>query len=225
MMGTPAALGFYEVLILIGFFVFCFAVMIGALILVLRRRQSKAVKFEAIHFSELIKLIISVGSFVTVCVTLVFLVLQNRIIVAQTKYASQSVESNVFSTVTSQNLSTDEIFLKYPELRPYFYQGKDIKEGDPLSGQVQAAAEYLLDFYDSQSTQLKKYPNIWRYEKGSWEANISDMFAWSPVMCRYLEANKEWYDDYLMILKTAGEKKRDNGGRQQILSRPKPLTP
>jgi hypothetical protein len=51
------------------------------------------------------------------------------------------------------------------------------------------------------------------------------MFAWSPVMCRYLEANKAWYDDYLMILKTAGEKKRDNGGRRQILSRPQLLTP
>jgi len=44
-------------------------------------------------------------------------------------------------------------------------------------------------------------------------------------MWRYLEANKEWYDNYLVILKTAGEKKRDNGGRQQILPRPQPLTP
>ena len=224
-METPAALGFYEVLILIGFFVSFFAVMIGALILILRRRQSKAVKFEAIHVSELIKLIISVGSFVTVCITLVVLVLQNRIIVAQTRYASQSVESNVFSTVTGQNLSADEIFLKYPKLRPYFYLGKDIKEGDPLSEQVQAVAEWLLDYFDSQSTQLKKYPNIWRYEKGAWEANIIDMFAWSPAMCRYLEANQAWYGDDLMILKTAGEKKRDNGGRQQILPRQQPMRP
>jgi len=225
MMGTPAALGFYEVLILIIFFVSFFTVMIGALILILRRRQSRAVKFEAIHVSELIKLIISVGSFVTVCITLVFLVLQNRIIVAQTRYASQSVESNVFSTVTGQNLGTDDIFLRFPELRPYFYLGKDISAGDPLSERVKAVAEYLLDYYDSQTTQLKKYPGIWRYEKGSWEANISDMFAWSPVLCRYLEANKEWYDDDLMILKTAGEKKRDRGGRQQILPAPKPATP
>jgi hypothetical protein len=224
-MGTPAALGFYEVLILIGFFVFFFAVMFGTLILVLRRRQSKAVKFEAIHVSELIKLIISVGSFVTVCITLVFLVFQNRIIVAQTRYASQSVESNVFSSVTGQNLQTDEIFLRYPKLRPYFYLGKDVEAGDPLSDQVKAAAEYLLDYYDSQTSQLQKYPNIWRYEKGSWEANISDMFAWSPVLCRYLEANKDWYGEDLINLKTAGEKKRRNGRRQQIMPRQPPKTP
>lgn len=224
-MGSPAPISFYEVLILIVFFVAAMAVMFTALVLILRRRQSRSVKFDPIHISELIQLIISVGSFIIVCITLVFLVLQNRIIVAQTRYALQSVEGNVFSTVTGQNLQTDNIFLKYPELRPYFYQGKDISAGDPLAERVKAAAEFLLDYYDSQTTQLKKYPGMWRYEKGSWEANISDMFAWSPVLCRYLETNKDWYDEDLIILKTAGEKKRDRKGRQQILSPPKPTAP
>jgi hypothetical protein len=127
--------------------------------------------------------------------------------------------------VTGQNLQSDDIFLRFPELRPYFYSGKDISSGDPLSERVKATAEFLLDYYDSQTTQLKKYPGVWRSEKGSWEANISDMFAWSPVLCRYLEANKEWFDDDLIILKTAGEKKRHNGRRQQILPQPQPLTP
>lgn len=224
-MGTMVALGFSDVLILIAFFISFFAVMFGALILILRRRQSRAVKFEAIHVGDLIKLIISVGSFVTVCITLVFLVLQNRIIVAQTRYASQSVESNVYSTVTSQNLGTDELFLKYPELRPYFYGGKQLNEDDPHSTMALAAAEYLLDNYDAQMTQLKKYPGLWRSEKGSWEANISDMFAWSPVLCRFLEAHETWYGDDLMTLKKAGEQKRDKGGRQQFLPRQQPQTP
>lgn len=219
MTATPAALSFHEVLILIAFFVTLFAVIFGALILILRRRQSKAVKFEAIHVSELIKLLISVGSFVTVCITLVFLVLQNRIIVGQTRFALQSVESSVFSTITGQNLETDKMFFQYPELRPYFYQGKDIEDSDPLAERAKAAAECLLDYYDSQTTQLKKYPSIWRYEKGSWEANIIDMFAWSPVLCRYLEVTKDWYGDDLLRLKTIGEQKRERGGRQQFLPR------
>ncbi len=217
MTGTPTALGFYEVLVLIAFFVTLCTVIFGTLILILRRRQSKAVKFEAIHVSELIKLLVSVGSFITVCITLVFLVLQNRIIVAQTRFALQSVESNVFSTVTGQNLETDKMFIQYPELRPYFYLGKDIADTDPLAERAKAAAECLLDYYDSQTSQLKKYPGIWRYEKGSWEANIIDMFAWSPVLCRYLEANKDWYGDDLLRLKTIGEQKRDRGGQRQIL--------
>ncbi len=224
-MGTPTPISFYEVLILIVVFVASMAVMFTALVLILRKRQSRSVKFDPIHISELIQLIISVGSFVIVCITLVFLVLQNRIIVAQTRFALQSVESNVFSTVTGQNLQTDDIFIRYPELRPYFYQGKDISAGDPLSERVKAAAEFILDYYDSQSDQLKKYPDMWRYEKGSWEANISDMFAWSPVLCRYLETNKDWYGDDLLMLKKAGEKKRDRGGRQQVLAPPKPAIP
>ena len=220
-METLPSIGFIEVIILIAFFVSSMAVMLFTLIFFLRKRQSKVVRFEAVHITELIKLIISVASFVTVCVTLVFLVLQNRIIVAQTRYALQSVESNVFSTVTTQNLSSDDIFIKNPELRPYFYQGTDLRDDDPLADRVKATAEYILDYFDSQSTQLKKYPHIWRTEKGAWEANITDMFAWSPVLCRYLEANKEWYDDDLIILKKAGEKKQERGARRQIMPPPK----
>ena len=216
-MGTLSPIGFYELFFLISCFVLVIGAAFFALILILRRRQCTVVKFEAIHIRELIELIISVGSFVFVCTTMVFLVLQNRIIVTQTKYASQSVESNIFSNVTGQNLGTDEIFLRYPEIRPYFYLGKDLTESDPLANRVKAAAEYLLDYYDSQSSQLKKYPGMWRVEQGSWEANISDMFAWSPVLCRYLEANKHWYGDDLVALKQMGEKKRERGQRKQLL--------
>ncbi len=221
-MPTPAPISFWEVFILLLILVATMALMIIALVSILRRRQSKSVKFDPIHISELIHLIISVGSFVVVCITLVFLVYQNRIIVAQTKFALQSVQGNVFSTVTGQNLQTDELFLRDPELRPYFYGGKDIAAGDPLSERVKAAAEFLLDYYDSQTEQLKKYPEIWRYEQGSWEANISDMFAWSPVLCRYAEANKAWYGEDLLHLKLAGERKRERGGRQQIFPAPSP---
>ncbi len=219
-----APISFSQVLILMAIFLAAMVVMFIVLVLVLRRRQTKAVIFEAIHINDLIKLILSMGSFVMVLITLVFLVFQNRIIVTQTRYAAQSVESNVYSTVTSQNLGTDELFLKYPELRPYFYGGKQLNEDDPHSAMALAAAEYLLDNYDAQMMQLKKYPGLWRSEKGSWEANISDMFAWSPLLCRFLEAHAAWYGDDLIALKTAGEKKRDNGGRQQILPRQQPQT-
>ena len=160
-------------------------------------------RFDPMHISDLIKLIVSVASFVTVCVTLFFLVLQNRTIVMQTKFNLQSVESNVFSTMTNQSLASDDVFLRYPELRPYFYSGKALVENDPLADKVKSAAEYYLDYFESLTTQLKKYPNLWRSEKNAWEANIIDMFAWSPVLCQYLEVNKEWYDEELMGLKKA----------------------
>ena len=138
------------------------------------------------HISELIKLIVSVASFVTVCITLILLVYQNHTIVLQTRYSWQSVENNVFGIVTNQTLAEDQLFVNAPELRPYFYHGKLITPDDPLAEKVKAAAEYLLDYFDSQATQLKKYPNLWRSEKDAWEANIIDQFAWSPVLCWYV---------------------------------------
>jgi hypothetical protein len=218
-MVTPAPIGFFQVLILVLLFLSFMAFMITAVVLILRKRKTEAVKFEALHIYEVIKLIISSLTFVTVCITLILLVLQNRVIVMQTRYASQSVESNVFGSVTTQNLATDDICLKYPKLRPYFYSGKDLTENDPLYHQVCAAAEYLLDYYDSMATQLKRYPLLWRHEKGSWEANITDMFSWSPVLCRYLEANKSWYNDDLLDLKKIGEAKRQKGENRQIFFR------
>jgi hypothetical protein len=207
-MQPPMPISFFEIIILIIVSSFLILFIIGVLILFLRKRDSDAVTFDAIHISDLIKLILSIGSFVTVCITLILLVLQNRVIVAQTKYTLESVESNVFGVVTNQNLAADAIFINNPELRPYFYEGQDITEADPLYNKVQAAAEYQLDYFESLTSQLRKYPLVWRHEKESWEKNIIDILSWSPVMCRYLDRHREWYNDNLQELKRAAEKKR-----------------
>jgi hypothetical protein len=150
-----------------------------------------------------------------VCITLILLVAQNRTIVLQTKYSLQSVESNVFGIVANQTLAEDQMFVNTSEVRPYFYYGKLLSDDDPLAEKVKAVAEYLLDYFDSQATQLRKYPNLWRSEKDSWEANIIDQFAWSPVLCWYLEINKGWWSDDLFKLKEIGEQKRRAGYNRQ----------
>jgi hypothetical protein len=213
-MNLPGPISFLEVFIAVVLIAGILTIMIAGLVVVLRRRHSQVVKFEPMHVHELIKLIVSLASFVTVCITLLLLVLQNRTIVMQTRFNLQSVESSVFGTVTNQSLASDEMFVRYPELRPYFYAGKNLEEGDPRAEQVKALAEYYLDYFQSQSTQLQKYPNLWRYEKKEWEANIIDMFAWSPVLCRYLEINRGWFNEELVALKRAGELKRQGQPRQ-----------
>jgi hypothetical protein len=214
-MNLPGPIGFFEVMILVAFIAASIAIIITTLIFFLRKKEAKSVRFDPMHISDLIKLIVSLASFVTVCVTLFFLVLQNRTIVLQTKFNLQSVESNVFSTMTNQSLASDEVFLSHPEIRPYFYSGKILVENDPLADRVKSAAEYYLDYFESQTTQLRKYPNLWRSEKNAWESNIIDMFAWSPVLCQYLEINKDWYDEELMTLKKAGEARRRQGNVKQ----------
>lgn len=214
-MSQPGSISFSQIFMVVVIIAGSMAVSIASLIVVLRKRHSQAVKFEPMHVADLIKLIVTLASFVTVCVTLFLLVLQNQTIVMQTKYTYQSLESNVFGVLTNQALATDEIFIREPDLRPYFYLGKVVTENDPFYEKVKATSEYLLDFYDSQVAQLTKYPNLWRSEKDAWVSGIIDQFAWSPFLCRYLEINKAWYSDGLLLLKAKGEARRQQGSTRQ----------
>lgn len=214
-MNQADTISLFNILLMMLIIAVSIGLSLAGMVIFLRKRYSQIVRFDPMHISELIKLIVSVASFITVCITLILLVYQNRTIVLQTRYSWQSVESNVFGIVTNQTLAEDQMFLNAPELRPYFYHGKLITETDPLAEKVKAAAEYLLDYFDSQATQLKKYPNLWRSEKDAWEANIIDQFAWSPVLCWYLDTNKSWWSDELYALKARGEQKREKGYRQQ----------
>ncbi|MBM4295090.1 MAG: hypothetical protein FJ126_09355 [Deltaproteobacteria bacterium] len=214
---TP--IGYYEVVLIMVIIAVTLFSFIAASLLFLRRTRPQAVAMEAIKVHELISLIISICYFITVCVTLILLIIQNRNIAMQTKLSLESVEANVYGTVMTQALAQDEIFIKYPDMRPYFYQSKDISPNDPQCDKVMATAEYLLDFYDSLEKQLKTYPHLWIHEKKTWEANTIDMFAWSPVLCRYLETSRDWYSENLYALKSHGEKKRREGFGKQKFSK------
>jgi ABC-type multidrug transport system fused ATPase/permease subunit len=214
----PTFLGLQELFIIIVVIAVTLFALIAAGVLYLRRIKPQAVVLEAIKIQELISLVISILYFFTVCVTLILLIVQNRNIAMQTQFALQSLEGNVYGQVMSQTLCQDELFIKNPETRPYFYESKELSPDDPLSYKVLATAEYLLDFYDSLEKQLKHYPHLWIHEQKTWEANIIDMFAYSPVLCRYLDTTKEWYSDSLYVLKTAGEKKRHQGFSKQKYS-------
>ena len=216
---SAAPLGVPGLLLIIAIITVTVCALIAAGIIFLRRTHPHAVALEAIKVHELISLVISICYFITVCVTLILLIIQNRNIAMQTKFALDSLEGNVYGLVMNQALAQDEIFIKNPETRPYFYESKELTPGDPLYYKVLSTAEYLLDFFDSLEKQLKRYPNLWIHEQKGWEANTIDMFAWSPVLCRYLESSREWYSDDLYALKTAGEKKRQQGLGKQKYSR------
>jgi len=218
----PGSLNINIIILAVLLFVGFLFVLIPAGLVLLHKKRPQYVTIEALKVHEFISLCISVLYFITVLVTLVLLIYQNKIISEQTRYALQSVEGSIYASITSQTLAQDEIFINNPELRPYFYAGKELDHNDPLREKVHGIAEYLLDFYDSLEGQLKKYPYLWIHEKKTWEANLIDMFAWSPELCRYLEATREWYSDELYALKSAGERKRQQGFTQQILPKLKP---
>ncbi len=221
-MSPSSSINVMQIIIVFIAVIISFFIIIFCTLFFLRKKKPGAVALEAIKIHEFISLCISFFYFITVVVTLIVLIYQNKIISMQTSYALQSVEGSIYSNITTQSLAEDEIFINHPELRPYFYAGKELGPNDPLRHEVHATAEYLLDFFDSLESQLKKYPSLWIHEKREWEANIVDQCAWSPVLCHYLDANRNWYSEELFTLKIAGEAKRRQGYTAQYLQREKP---
>jgi hypothetical protein len=216
-MSPFSAIDVNQIILLVMLVIGLFVILIFASLFILRKKRPQIVALEAIKVHEFISLCISFLYFIIVVITLIVLIYQNKIISMQTNYALQSVKGSIYSNITTQSLAEDQIFINDPELRPYFYGGKEFEPNSPLRHMVRATSEYLLDYFDSLQSQLKKYPNLWIHEKREWQANTIDMFAWSPELCRYLDATKDWYSPELYALRVAGEKKRQEGYTRQIL--------
>ena len=69
-----------------------------------------------------------------------------------------------------------------------------------------AAAEHVLDYFESALLQLKHFPQVW--PRHIWETYITDSFANSPVLCEYLRSAEGWYAQDLVTLMETGEAKR-----------------
>jgi hypothetical protein len=166
------------------------------------------VVFQPISIYELLTLIVSIAGFITVAISVLYLVRQTKELSKQTKYVGDSLKASVVGSTQSQLTSLDEIFITYPETRPYFFYEKDISCEDPNYERVSAIAEFMLDFFDTIIVQVKEFPETW--PRNWWEASIIDTFAHSPFLCGHLELLKRdiGYTNDLVILKQLGEEKR-----------------
>ena len=93
-------------------------------------------------------------------------------------------------------LTLHRIFLDHPELRPYFFEGKDLKETDPLYPQVEAVADMHLDVFAYNLDYRLVFPDDYRRPE-RYKSYIRSRLALSPVMRRRLETKAEWFSPYL----------------------------
>jgi hypothetical protein len=93
-------------------------------------------------------------------------------------------------------LELHRVFLNHPELRPYFFEGKDIKETDPLYPKVEAVADMHLDAFAYNLDYRLVFPDGWRTAEG-YKDYIRSRLALSPVMRRRLEQKPDWFSPYL----------------------------
>lgn len=152
-------------------------------------------------------LVVSFGGLTLIGVSFYYLTRQTRELTSQTKYVANSLAVSAFDSLVSPVFQIDQLFFAYPELRPYFYSGKDINEDDSDYDRVIAIAEYILDCFDVILINIPhihhppEYVNVCRQY-------IIDSFANSPILCKYHESMKTWWVAEQNELKRKGEDKR-----------------
>jgi hypothetical protein len=124
---------------------------------------------------------------------------------AQEQMSHMAAQTRVLTRDRSLNnvLTLDRIFLDHPELRPYFYAGKDLEESDPLYPKVETVADMHLDVYGYNLDYRLVFPDDYRRPE-DYKRYIRSMLVLSPVMRRRLETKGEWFSPYLQeVLKGA----------------------
>jgi hypothetical protein len=111
-------------------------------------------------------------------------------------YAAAQTRVQTSNRSLSNVLTLDRVFLDHPELRPYFFEGKDLKESDPLYAQVEAVADMHLDVFADTLDYCLVFPDDWRRPEG-YKSYIRSRLALSPVMRRRLEKKADWFAPYL----------------------------
>lgn len=150
---------------------------------------------------ELISIVFSFLSLVALVIGLspIFIIYrQTSEISQQTRNSALSLENSVYQTITTQEMEFDRLFVENPKLRPYFFSGLEIKEGDPDYAKAESIADYELDFFDSAKGRLRLLERVgYDANMTAWDRYIDDSFANSPILCKRLERLGAWYGESL----------------------------
>ena len=99
----------------------------------------------------------------------------------------------------SQSLSIMKFFAEHPELRPYFYDNKDLNQSasDLEKSKVLTAAEMVGGFMELVALQVEEQPGEIQTR---WKNYIVDAYNSSSVLREHLATCTAWYADDLLRL-------------------------
>ena len=99
----------------------------------------------------------------------------------------------------NQSLSIMKFFAENPELRPFFYDNRELSlaANDLERLKILSTAEMVAGFMELVALQLEEQlPEI----RPRWKAYICDAHASSPVLREHLQSCSAWYADDLLRL-------------------------
>lgn len=118
-------------------------------------------------------------------------------LIYQIRQLERSIRGNVNESLYNQNLEFMRIIANNPDLRPYFYENRDITAENPKYSQVMSVAEILASFLELIALQKSDIPkHVWVH----WSNYIQDMYKNSPVLRQHFRENKSWYSRDILVL-------------------------
>jgi len=143
---------------------------------------------------------------------------QLRAVARQTQLQYGTMRSELYRGASDGNHRILRVFMEYPWLRPYFYDGKEKEDakadasrlGDDESGYdgsgelpptpelfkalTQATCEMFADFADDLIEQSKSVSDM---DWATWWVYLRFLYQNSPALREFLEENLPFYPDYL----------------------------
>jgi hypothetical protein len=138
---------------------------------------------------ESLSLLISIGGSIGVIISL-------WIWSRQTRIFNRQLMEGISQTMVGYSLEISRLFLQFPDLRPYFFEGKTIDANHPDYLRAEAVAEVMLDIFWTMGSQARRIqsPEFRNSEASSqWANYIGDCFASSPILTSFLTRRKDWY--------------------------------
>jgi hypothetical protein len=118
----------------------------------------------------------------------------------QVEVMLQHSRGDINERLYSQSLGIMQFFAEHPEVRPYFYDNKDLNkaESELEKLRVLSTAEMVAGFMELVALQLEEQPaDI----QPRWRAYIGDGYESSAVLREHLATCSAWYaDDFLRLL-------------------------
>jgi hypothetical protein len=145
------------------------------------------------------------GGIVGICtlITIYFVLRQTREAARQSRLVATSTISSLYEEIVSPMFDIDKVFLQYPRLKPYFYDGVDIPEGHDDYDLAMSVAEMYTDFMDLfvvlqdiASKQAEDTPIPW----SDWTEYFKDVYRSSPAVRKLWSKRGYWYSSTLKNL-------------------------
>lgn len=123
----------------------------------------------------------------------------------QIKQLEISTRGETYGDLYRHQQVIHQFFIERLDLRPFFYDGAEVK-GDEVEIQtIKIVAEMMVDFFEHIFLQL---PSLGEDTQEGWESYIVKIYRNSPAVREHIKTNGAWYSRRIKLLETEDQERQ-----------------